>query len=307
MSGRVRAWCFTLNNYTPEDRNELSALYDEGGVKYLVYQPERGQSGTPHLQGYIVFVNARTPGGVRQLFGKRGHWEQAHGSAESNIAYCTKESTRDGSAGFEVVELGARLDVRGSGQGRGHRTDVEVVADRVKSGDSLAEIAQDHPKAIVLHARGLAALQALCQQRRDAPPSVYWLWGPTGTGKSRAANEESPDAYWKDPCSSWWDGYDGKSDVIIDDYRRDFCTFAALLRLFDRYPLQLQIKGGTTNMTARRIYITTPKDPQNTWEGRTAEDIGQLMRRITLVKHYPGTESVPVPRLPGLFLESCHN
>lgn len=286
-SSRCRNWCFTLNNYEQQDRDKLEQFFNEGGARYVIYQPERGVTGdTPHLQGYIIFSNARTLNGVRSIFGNRAHWEVAYSSAEANIAYCSKESTRDSGAGFGVVEHGTRSSIRGTGSGRGHRTDLDIIAERVRDGATLRELAEDHPKEIILHSRGINTLQALCVKPRTSPPSVYWFYGPTGSGKSRFANEESPDAYWKDPCSPWWDGYDGTADVIIDDYRRDFCTFASLLRLFDRYPLQLQVKGGYVNIRAQRIYITTPKSPEETWENRTSEDIAQLSRRITLVRYF---------------------
>lgn len=278
---RVRNWCFTLNNYVPNDREELARGFADGGIRYAVYQPERGSANTPHLQGYVVFKNARTLRGVRGFFGGRGHWEQAYQSAEVNYQYCTKESTRDREADFGPVELGSRSDCRGAGSGRGHRTDLDAIADSVRSGATIEQIAQDYPKEIILHSRGISTLQAIYAKRRSEPPSVYWFYGPTGSGKSRLASEESPDAYWKDPTSQWWDGYDGEADVIIDDYRRDFCTFASLLRLFDRYPLKVQIKGGYVNFRPQRIYITTPKSVEDTWEGRTSEDLAQLSRRIT--------------------------
>lgn len=59
-----------------------------------------------------------------------------------------------------------------------------------------------------------------------------------------------------------------------------------MLRLFDRYPYQVEVKGGTRQFLARKIYVTTPKSPALTWESRTEEDLAQLLRRITEVKHF---------------------
>jgi hypothetical protein len=86
------------------------------------------------------------------------------------------------------------------------------------------------------------------------------------------------------------------SDVIIDDYRADFCKFHLLLNLLDRYPMQVQIKGGTLQFNAKNIYITCPQHPTVLWSNRTAEDIGQLLRRITVIK-YIGPE--PEAIVPG--------
>lgn len=46
----AKDWCFTVNNPddTPEEFLELFAV---PGVKYLVFQKEKGDSGTPHYQG----------------------------------------------------------------------------------------------------------------------------------------------------------------------------------------------------------------------------------------------------------------
>jgi len=135
----------------------------------------------------------------------------------------------------------------------------------------------------------LAAIE-LHSSARSFKTEVYWYYGPTGTGKSRAANVEAPHAYWKSPVDKWWDGYSGQEDVIVDDYRRDLCTFATLLRLFDRYPLRVEYKGGSCEFRSKRIFITSPKSPKDTWtEGekpRTDEDIQQLLRRITKIVHF---------------------
>jgi hypothetical protein len=39
-------------------------------------------------------------------------------------------------------------------------------------------------------------------------------------------------------------------------------------------------------MVAKRIFISTPKSPEDTWEGRTEEDLQQLLRRIETIIHF---------------------
>lgn len=120
----------------------------------------------------------------------------------------------------------------------------------------------------------------LFAKKRNFKTEVFWYHGATGGGKSRRANEENPGAYWKNPTNKWWCGYQQEDCVIIDDYRRDFCTFADLLRLFDFNPLKIETKHGTTEFCSRKIVITSPRDPRNTWAGRTTEELNQLLRRI---------------------------
>jgi len=50
-----RAWCYTINNFTEEDRDGLRALT----CAYNIFGYERGDEGTPHLQGYVQFAKRR--------------------------------------------------------------------------------------------------------------------------------------------------------------------------------------------------------------------------------------------------------
>ena len=51
-----RNWCFTLNNFTPEEAEEIKNSKE--WIKLIVYQVEEGETGTPHLQGYIETTGA---------------------------------------------------------------------------------------------------------------------------------------------------------------------------------------------------------------------------------------------------------
>ena len=195
----------------------------------------------------------------------------------SNRAYCTKEDTRE--PGTEPWEHG---DVPRQGE----RSDLAGLAEAIKDGVTEQEIAEKFPGDVIRYHRGISYLRGLYEEPRRWKTNVFWWYGPTGTGKSFEANQRFPEAYWKMGCNKWWDGYRGEHSVIIDDYRRDLCTFAELLRLLDCYPYRVEYKGGTCHFRARDVVITTPLDPRSTWAGRTEEDLQQLIRRITEIRFF---------------------
>ena len=205
------------------------------------------------------------------------------GTIQQAIDYCSKEETRDSDAPFGFTQEGTRPLCAGTAGGR---SDLAVVVEAIKSGVPLRQIADDHTEQYIHYNRGIERTIGLLSKPRDFKTEVFWYYGSTGSGKSRAASDAAPAAYWKNPVNKWWDGYQGESDVIIDDYRCDFCTFTTLLRLFDRYPMQVEAKGSSVQFVAKRIFITCPKNPEEMWASRSDEDMAQLTRRITEVKHF---------------------
>lgn len=84
----AKRWCFTLNNYTELD---ISSIVPQ--IKTLcniaIVAKEVGQSGTPHLQGYLEFKTKCRP---KSRFTNRIHWEKCKGNREENITYCRKDN-----------------------------------------------------------------------------------------------------------------------------------------------------------------------------------------------------------------------
>lgn len=83
-----KRWCFTLNNWVESDLETLELMFKDAECEYIIGK-EIGESGTPHLQGYI-----RAPTKIRALEKfktKNVHWESCRGSHEENIRYCTKD------------------------------------------------------------------------------------------------------------------------------------------------------------------------------------------------------------------------
>jgi len=67
---KVKNYCFTVNNYVANDE----IIFKEYDCTYMVYGREVGESGTPHLQGYIVFHSQKTLSAVKKVH-PTAHWE----------------------------------------------------------------------------------------------------------------------------------------------------------------------------------------------------------------------------------------
>lgn len=127
---RGKNWCFTLNNYTDEDVERLSSLVDNNECVYLIFGKEIGDSGTPHLQGFISFSKRVYLTDVKKRISRTAHFELARLVPES-IEYCKKDG--------DVYEDGV-LPV-----GQGKRSDLDEFKSDVKSGLlDLKEIREKH-------------------------------------------------------------------------------------------------------------------------------------------------------------------
>lgn len=93
----------------------------------------------------------------------------------------------------------------------------------------------------------------------DGDLENLWYHGPPGTGKSRKARDENPNAFCK-ALNHWWDGYVGESVVIIDEWEIGSGKFLGHhLKIWsDRYPFKMEIKGSTLPLQRpKRIIITS--------------------------------------------------
>jgi hypothetical protein len=95
---RTNRVCFTLNNPDQEEIDQIQKWFEEdnNGLKFGICGQEIGESGTPHLQGFLHSKEDRKKCGInfwKNLLpgGKRAHFEGAKGSDEDNEKYCSKE------------------------------------------------------------------------------------------------------------------------------------------------------------------------------------------------------------------------
>lgn len=257
-----RNWCFTLNNPTTVD------LPFDDSVQFAVWQKERGENGTEHLQGYIEFKKVRKLAGLKKLF-PTAHFEPRRGTQQQAIDYCRKDDTRiEGPWQF------------GEPKAQGKRNDLEEIKRKLDSGCSIIQIAEEHFSDFVRYSKGFREYKRLKTIKRDWKTEVVVYWGPTGAGKSRKAYEENPGAHWKSN-SMWWDGYDGHETVVIDEFY-GWLPFNILLRILDRYPLTVETKGGHVEFVAKKIVITSNHRPEDWYKN---VDVSPLMRRLDTIEY----------------------
>jgi hypothetical protein len=157
-----RRWCFTLNNYTAEEEQRLHQLGQR--VIYLVVGRELSDTGTPHLQGFVIFNTRLRPRSVKSELGNRCHIEVTRGSSPQAATYCKKEGDY-----FE----------HGTCPTQGKRTDLEEFIEYCKelsSVPSRKELAQRFPSLYLRFQRlhELAALHAPTIQLVDGDPNPGW-------------------------------------------------------------------------------------------------------------------------------------
>lgn len=261
MSNKSRNFQFTWNNYTDEDIEHLK----NQNFKYLCFGKETApETGTPHLQGMICFENPRSFNAVR----KNIFLEKCHIEVVKSINAMDKYNKKDGN--FE--EYGEKPS------GQGYRADLFEMKEMIDGGCQEKDLWEKNFAGMLQYRRGFERYMHLTREHRTEPPRVFWLFGKTGTGKTRFAFENHETVYIKDG-TKWWNDYIGQEAIAIDDFDGAW-PFRDLLRLLDRYPYSGQTKGDYVKVNSPYIYITCEYAPDHFWEN---DELAQVMRRIEIV------------------------
>jgi hypothetical protein len=260
-----RNCCFTLNNYTEDDVNKIQSAPH----KYLIIGREIGESGTPHLQGYIELEKRMRQNAVKKLLGARTHFESRKGTAQQAADYCKKDN--------DYTESGTISQP-------GKRNDLIAFVDAIKANPKKRKlhIMEEFPQVYAKYPKFCNEYRLLKQDwitlNYTETPNL-WVYGPVGVGKSREFQELGDLVYSKMP-NKWWDGYDGQHTVLIEDIEPNHRVLGYHIKIWgDRYPFIAEFKGFAHKIRPPRIVITSNFHPNQIWEG---EVLNAVLRRFKL-------------------------
>lgn len=296
-SGTGRRWMFTLQlgreKDLPKDPELLNDLWhiniEQPDIRYVVYQREKSpQTGQLHIQGYIEFTKPIGFRAVQKALEFGTPWVgRARGKQEQCIAYVTKEETRhsDGFWSHGEPEEG----------GQGARNDLTRVKKLIEEAHSSPGtnpevlVGNDNFGSFLKYHKAVRRWFEVTAPKRNYEPKVIWVYGPAGVGKSRWFWESYPDAYElmvpdKLGDKVWFEDYNGEQAVLIEDFGGEI-SFKYMLRLLDRYPMKVAVKGSATQFRSTVICITSDKHPLDIDWGGSVGDKSQLIRRIDTIMY----------------------
>lgn len=282
---------FTLNvdedhaNWMP-DFEGLCQIGEDSRVRGLAFQEEIAPTtGTQHYQGFIRMKKAWKRSAMSSLFkAYLGHSRAAFQKSDfptEAVAYCTdakKRLSKEGCWTFGDLEFP-----------QGKRSDLLEIKEKIsKVGWKHADLYNAHFASSVRYMNGIekAAFYLAKAQQVERNVEVCWLWGKAGSGKSRLARAGlTINDYFRLPAPQggriWWDGMEGESVLVIEEFNSNTMPIENLLEILDRYPLQLPVKGAFTWANWTKVFITSQFHYSTVYPFASEDQQAALRRRIT--------------------------
>jgi len=262
----------------------FKTLKEYGNLKYGIYQYEKGESGTPHIQAFIIYKNSKRFKNVKQDF-PTAHIITPNGSNIENRDYCTKKDGRLA----EPVEIGEFAEMRS-------RNDIVEFLELVKLGASNVMLknlfptlyAQYKPDAIEKF-RQDELKEQYGQKFRDI--QVTFIYGNTRLGKTTYVYDKYP---LKDICRvnnyerGTFEDYQNQKILVLDEFTGKI-DIAFMNNLLDKFPVNLPARFANRTACFDEVYIISnlPLDSLYTFERASTPEVHNAFKaRIKNIIHF---------------------
>jgi len=261
VSSRSRGWVFTLWTDNIENRVEdaaqhiMDSLGGEKNLRYII----GGHELTPttnkrHIQGYCYFENGITRNGFeRRLSLEKGeYWaDPQRGTHQQAHDYAAK----DNDIALMLGEIPAPEE--------GATSAWDYILDMVSEGCTDAEIMKAYPAQYGRCSTGIAKMRMeLLSEKvnswRDV--EVTYIWGDTGTGKTRGILESQcdhpSDVFRVTDYEHPFDNYRGQKILLLEEFRSSLPLEQMLIYL-DGYYCELPCRYANKVANWDKIFIVT--------------------------------------------------
>jgi len=262
---RIRCvdWVFTIWPQDDCDFDVILGNVNEWPFKYITYQIEVGDDNLPHVQGFVQFREKQRLSALKKLFPTWTEWAKRRGTFYEAQHYAQKPHDGclckfcNGLVRFDVnYEYGIPSV---EAQVRYHE-----IAKTIKN-QGLTRAVNRFPEAYLQISRGMEALDNFYCPVRDFQTEVTLVYGQPGAGKTRYAML-GPHPY---KLGVYGEGTDFFSTsyrprehktIVVDDFRNNW-KFGTFCQVCDRYPTEVQTKGGFRQLLPDHIVFTSNLAP----------------------------------------------
>ena len=285
----------TLNNPTEEDIQVLLDYTETLGsvTRRGIWQLEIGESGTPHLQGYVYFKNPKSKKGCINF------WEMIFGHTKTHVEPRYKFTTCAQAWTYCTPEYPGKEDdnpVTSWGE-----RPIEGVSDdpwasimqMVKDGFSDLEIIEAWPGHGIRNRAAIGQYRlALAREKVSwTEMDVTYISGPSGCGKTRSIlydenGQYNHDVYRVTDKKHPWDGYNGQKIVLFEEFRSSY-KIEEMLNWIDGHPCELPARYAPKMKLFDTVYIVSNWKFEEQYIGQQTghegkrESFAAFKRRIT--------------------------
>lgn len=275
---RASAVSWTKFGYDEDFESHVGRLITETTIRYVTYGYEVcPTTGRKHLQGFAYSPSTQS-----------GHFWM------HQFPGCHLEKAKDVGALIVYAQKGGKFREFGTPPpGQGRRSDIDKLHTDLRGGMGMQEISNIHFGALLRYSKGIQEWYRLnSPAKMRSAPRILWLYGPTGTGKSRTTmnilKDKMADTYFLSSTHTgcWWNNYAGHKIVVMDDLRAGWMPHNQMLRVLDSTPHTVPYKGGMVALEAEVYIISTNDPPHMLYDKDPSDALARRIHDYAWVVHY---------------------
>lgn len=277
----VKGRAFAFTDYNQDNiNNGYNDIYNANSkqIRAIIWGKETcPKTGNIHNQGQIQFFNQQMGSWWQKKIKSNCHMELT-ANLEESIKYCMKDN--------EWTLLGS------FSKGQGQRSDLNELCERLINGEDKKTVKYSNPGLWCRYSKGLNSLaeeaedETLQMSLRSDLYTIVYI-GRSGTGKTHKVYEDSKGerVFVVDLANESFpfNGYNGEKIILLDEFNGQL-KYDHLLKVLDKWPLPVNVKGGRKYAQWTKVYITSNAPPHK-WYERIYEN---LNRRLTEVHEVLG-------------------